>query len=306
MSLVAVRTLGGPPPWTLARPVSLEGAGLHSGVAARLTLAPASPGWWLVGRDGYRQRIERARLFDTTRCTALELGDGTRFTTVEHVLAAISGLGLDGVSLTLEGGREVPALDGSAAVFCAALLRAGLRRRPARARQQVLVLRRPLEVRDASDPEAWLRLSPVTPRRRSGRVPGALGREVVCQVHFEALPAAMPQRACWSDHEEGFAEAVAPARTFAFASWLASLWRNGLAQGGTADNALVFDDVDEPGALLSPSPLRMPDEPARHKLLDLLGDLARLGRPLVARIEAHRPGHRLNARLVDTLLGRAS
>jgi len=302
------------PAQTLAAPITLEGGGLHMGRHQTATLAPAEPGWWLTDATGHHHRVETCTVADTARASTLELPDGSRVSMVEHVLAAISGLALDGVALSVgpfENGRaEVPALDGSAAIWCDAIDDVGLRDTDEGLR--VWVLDTPVALADSGSSRRTIRARPLgRPDRgddgkgQDGRAAhGSLRRRVTVELEFEGLPDDMPQTFTW-DESTPFEHALAGARTFAFASWLDNLWARGLIRGGQLDNALVFEDREpERGTLLTPHPLRWPDEPARHKALDLVGDLALLGRPLVADIHSARPGHTLNQRFVERLLSR--
>ncbi len=277
--LLICDTVPGPTP-TLAHALRVNGTGLHSGAPSELILEPAPPGWWLIGATGARAPLEHAKVVDCHHATTLEHPDGTRFSTLEHVLALLNGLSLDGVAITLRGGREAPALDGSAAPLCQALSQSGIVLEK-RARR-VFRLASPFSLHEG---EALITLTPARTRR------------VRYELVFDELPKDMPRTYEWGD-DGGFCEDLAPARTFAFAGWLDSLVAAGRARGGSLDNALLF----EHGRLCNTEPLRFPDEPVRHKALDLLGDLALLGRPLVATISAYRAGHHLHTRLVRTLL----
>lgn len=262
----------------LRRAIVFDGRGLHGGEPCRLRLVPVrQPGWWLAASTGW-VRIAEASLQSTDHRTELVVA-GRRYATIEHVLSALSGLRIDGVGIDLSGG-EAPALDGSAAPLVGPLLGASVPVDDA----SVWVVARPLEVDDGT---SLIRVEPGDSRTLS------------VEVDFP-LPEGAPLTSSWTDAGD-YAQRVATARTFAFTSWLETLAAAGLARGGSIDNALVLDDQ---GRALNPGGLRCADEVARHKLLDLVGDLARLGAPLVARVFAHRPGHGINARLVDALCAR--
>jgi UDP-3-O-[3-hydroxymyristoyl] N-acetylglucosamine deacetylase len=266
--------------------VSAQGLGLHGGRPARVTLWPAAPGAGIAFacRAGGR-RVEIPADVDHVVATraATTLGcDGARVATVEHLLAALHGLGVDDARIEVEGG-EVPALDGSAAGFVCLLRAAGLRAHGPPV--QPLALREPVEVRS----RVGLARAEPAPELRIACAIAFAHPALRCQrVEFAALG---PQR---------FARELAPARTFGFLSDAAALRAAGLARGASPANALVFDDC----GIVAPGRLRWPDEAARHKALDLLGDLALLGRPLRAALHVERAGHALHVALVRELRAR--
>jgi UDP-3-O-[3-hydroxymyristoyl] N-acetylglucosamine deacetylase len=199
--------------------------------------------------------------------------------TVEHLLAAAYGLGVDNLRAELDG-PELPALDGSAAPFVALLHRAGVREQAAPRR--VLALERAVEVRDG---ERWIRAEP------------AAGFAVAYAIEYPHTAVGRQALAIEGDDPERFAAEIAGARTFGFASELAGLERAGLARGGSLAAAVL---IGERG-VVNPEGLRYPDEPVRHKILDLYGDLALLGCRLRARVRVERGGHRLHQALVVAL-----
>jgi UDP-3-O-[3-hydroxymyristoyl] N-acetylglucosamine deacetylase len=271
---------------SLARTVSARGHGLHSGKPARVTLRPAEPGSgivWVAGEAGRRVEIPtRVEHVVSTRAATTLARDGVRVGTVEHLLAALAGLGVDDLRVELEG-EELPALDGSAAGFVALLREAGVVERGGAV--EPLCVTRPLELRRG---EARARVLPA-PRL-----------SLACVVDF-AHPAIGRQDARLDPlSPAAFASEIAPARTFGFVRDVEALRAAGLARGASVENTLVFDDE----RVLNPDGARWPDEPARHKLLDLVGDLALLGRPLAARVEVERGGHGLHLALVEALLAR--
>lgn len=261
--------MSGPSPAT----AWLEGVGLHTGAAcrARITLAPPGHGLAIrrADRGGAPARLSPAMVVETERRTVLAVG-GDRVETVEHLLAAIAGMGVWDALVEVEG-PEVPALDGSALPFVRALLSLG----PPGPAPEPIRLGRALSLeRGASS--AVARPSPCL--------------SVSCTVRFDH-PAIGEQRAAFRGSRHGFRARVAPARTFGFLDEVMALRAKGLARGGSLESALVFDREGPMG------PLRLPREPARHKLLDALGDLALLGRPLAARVRLDQPGHGLTCAL---------
>jgi UDP-3-O-[3-hydroxymyristoyl] N-acetylglucosamine deacetylase len=199
--------------------------------------------------------------------------NGTRIQTVEHLMAALGGLGIDNVEIEVDG-TEIPALDGSAKPFVAMLTAAG--RMQQSARRRVLTLPCPLRVGSGS---RWLHIVP----SETFRITYTLDNE---------HPAIGTQALSWSPTERSFVEEFAPARTYGFLRDLGLMRKNGLARGGSLDNAIVLGNR---GAL---NGLRYDDEFVRHKILDLMGDLALLGRPIGAHVIARNGGHALNLELV--------
>ncbi len=268
---------------TVREPVRLEGVGLHRGRPARLVVEPAPPGTGLVfvREDRGGAEVPALQQYRVGMVHASGLArDGVRVETPEHLLAALYALGIDNARLVLDG-PEVPILDGSALPFARALLAAGCveQDRPRRA----MVVTRPLVV---GDEERRIEVQPA---------PGSL--VLTAAIDFDDRQVGFQELTIRLDHEADFLAKLAPARTFGLVRDIEKLRRAGLAQGGSPDNAIV---VGESGIL--GGPLRFPDEFVRHKLLDLVGDLALLGCRLEARILAWRSGHDLHGRLVDALL----
>jgi UDP-3-O-[3-hydroxymyristoyl] N-acetylglucosamine deacetylase len=265
---------------TLRTPVSIEGVGLHSGRVVRATFRPAAEGSGIVLRDDRRPdlaiaaRPENATSFDH----ATTLGkDGVRIGTVEHALSAAFGLGIDNLEIEVHG-EEFPILDGSALPFVRLFQAAGIERQHLPVEPLVVTEPREIELK-----EKWIRVEPGS------------GLTITYEIDF-------PHRAIGHQSftveltAENFASRVAPARTFGFTREVEYLRARGLALGGSLQNAVVLDEEN----ILS-GPLRFVDEFVRHKTLDLIGDLALLGRPLQGKIHASRAGHALHARLVAEL-----
>lgn len=203
--------------------------------------------------------------------------DGASVKTIEHLLSALAGMGVDNVQVDLTG-SEVPILDGSAALFVELVRQAGLRRQFSP--KTFLKVRRPIAV------EAGARSLRIVPSQRL---------KVIYTMCFDH-PLLGEQTVAMEMGRERFVREVAPSRTYGFVRDLESLWRLGLAKGGSLENALV---IGEEGVLNGP--LRFPDELVRHKILDLLGDLYLLGKPLVGTIIAHGAGHQLHLELVQRI-----
>jgi len=268
---------------TIAETVSCTGTGLHSGAPVQLTLrpAPADSGVVFVRSDRARPveiRANAAALRATRRSTTLGSGDAT-VGTVEHLFAALFGLGIDNVRAEVNG-PELPIMDGSAAPFVYLLRSAGIQRQPAPRAE--LCIRRPIEVVDG---RRRIRVEPSRSFRISYAVEfdhPAIGRQ---EFHLDAGD---PQR---------FEREVSAARTFGFLGEVRALREAGLALGGSLDNTVVLDDR----AVVNRDGLRWPDEFVRHKVLDLFGDLALLGLPLRGHVHVERGGHALHQRLVAAI-----
>jgi UDP-3-O-[3-hydroxymyristoyl] N-acetylglucosamine deacetylase len=266
---------------TLRTTVSIDGVGLHSGHPARAHFhpAPIDHGLVFVRREHGEQPIpadlDSAATFDyatTLRRGSVSIG------TVEHVLAAAAGLGLDNCLIEIEG-PEVPILDGSALPFVRLFHAAGFER------QDAMV--KPLEIPSA--------VEIFREDKRMSYEPGGPGLTITYEIDFNH-PFVGQQELTYVLRAEEFASRIAPARTFGFARDVAELRARGLARGGSLHNAVVLDDT----GILS-GPLRFRDEFVRHKVLDLIGDLALLGRPLQGNIRARKAGHAVHIEFARSL-----
>ncbi len=266
---------------TLKSKVSLTGAGLHSGRPARITLLPAQADFGIVFKrtDAVSgDRLVPAR-WDATEhvplCTRLVNADGVSVSTVEHVMAALAGLGVHNVLIEVSG-PEVPILDGSAAPFVKAVLKVGLRRLDAPL--MVLKVVKPVEVREG---DAVARIEP------------ADGLHIDFEIDFADVAIGRQSRSL-NMANGAFVHELCDSRTFCRLSDVEYMQANGLALGGTMENAIVVDGAK----VLSPGGLRHGDEPVRHKMLDALGDLALAGAPILGRYTGIRAGHTLTNRLL--------
>jgi len=265
---------------TLRREVACTGIGLHCGRPVRLRLvpAPAEHGIRFVRTDvGVEISATLAHIGSQDHATTLQR-DGVSIGTVEHLLAALCGLGIDDVRVEVDG-PEVPVLDGSASPFVILLHEAGLR--PLAVPRQLLRVVQPVEV-----------------------VHGGKVARLVPSEHFEVSytigfdhPLLRHQALALRVTPRSFSEQIAPARTFGFLREVELLRKSGLALGGSLENAVV---IGETGVLNNK--LRFEDEFVRHKILDAIGDLALLGHPLVGRLEATRAGHALHAAVANKLI----
>lgn len=274
---------------TIAAQVSVSGVGLHSGARVRLTLRPGEVGAGVVFvRSDIRDRDARIKahalaVSSTQLGTNLVNGQGVSVATVEHFLAACSGMGVDNLVAELDG-PELPILDGSSAPFCRLLSEAGLAAQDAPRRR--LKILKTIEVQDG---RKFARLSPGAGFRARVAIDfasKAIGRQT---IEFDMAPGA-------------FVRDVAFARTFGFAQDVEKLRSMGLARGGGLDNAIVVDG----DAILNPGGLQVDNEFVRHKLLDVVGDLFLAGGPIEGLYEGEQPGHALNNRLLRAVFDDAS
>ena len=271
---------------TLAGPAIFAGVGLHTGVRVRVAIlpAPADAGILFIRTDigGCQPILASAERVTAARLNT-EIGNasGVTVSTVEHLLAALAALGVDNALIELDG-PEVPVMDGSAAPFVQMIDHTGLRRQEA-PRAYLEVLER-VEVRDG-DKRASL-----SPASRF---------ELAFEIAFESSVIGR-QRLDLVLDEATFRAELADCRTFGFMDEVVALRRAGLARGGSLDNAVVVDG----DRILNPEGLRRHGEFVRHKALDAVGDLALLGRPLLARFEGVYAGHALNNALLRALLSR--
>jgi UDP-3-O-[3-hydroxymyristoyl] N-acetylglucosamine deacetylase len=272
---------------TLKAPVGFTGTGLHSGRPVRMTLRPASAeyGIWfrrtdVTGRDALIparwDAVVEARL-----CTRVANAAGVEVSTIEHLMAALAGCGVHNALIEIDG-PEVPILDGSAAPFVRAILARGLRMLDA----PVRVLR-VLDVVEVREGDAWARIAP------------ARTLEIDFAIDF-ADAAIGRQHKALSLANGAFVRELSDSRTFCRKADVDAMRANGLALGGTMENAVVVDGAQ----VLTPGGLRHADEPVRHKMLDALGDLALAGAPLLGRYTGHRAGHALTNRLLRALFAR--
>jgi UDP-3-O-[3-hydroxymyristoyl] N-acetylglucosamine deacetylase len=266
---------------TIARSAAAEGVGLHTGVYGHIRLVPAPADTGIVFRridlDNFQIEAEGHNVARVSYATSL-MKQGVLLSTTEHLLAAIFSCEIDNIFIDIDS-IEVPILDGSAEPFMQMLEHAGLRK--LRRKRRYLKVLRPLEV--------------VEGERRIGIYPADEFR-VRCYVDF-AHPLVGQQEVEMVVSPETFRHLLARARTFCFERDIEPLRSMGLIRGGSLENAIVLTNDG-----VMNGPLRFPDEFGRHKALDLIGDLALAGLPLLARVEAHKAGHALHTQLVSRLL----
>ena len=270
---------------TVAKRVSCTGVGLHSGKPATLTLAPAAAdgGISFVRMDlGVEIPARNENVADTMLSTNLANG-AARVHTVEHVLAALHGMGIDNCRVEVDG-PEIPILDGSAAPFVCLVQEAGIQVQ--RAGKRWIVIEQTVEVRDG---DKLARLEPA--EAFSVEFTADFDHPLITNQSFRATIG-----------DRTFEREVARARTFCFRKDIERMQAAGLAKGGSLANAIVVDEF----SILNPEGLRFPDEFARHKVLDAIGDLALFGLPVLGALTAVKSGHAMNQALVRKVLGDAS
>ncbi len=266
---------------TILRPMETCGVGLHTGVQSRLRLVPAPADTGIVFRrtdlENFAIEAHGQNVARVSYATSL-MKQGVLLSTTEHLLAAVYSFGIDNIYLDIDA-IEVPILDGSAEPFMEMLERAGVRR--LRRKRRFLKVLKQLEVSEDG--------------RRIGIYPADEFR-VRCYVDFPH-PLAARQEIEMTVSAETFRERLARARTFCFERDIQPLRDMGLIRGGSLENAIVLTSDG-----VMNGPLRFADEFGRHKALDLIGDLALVGLPLLARVEAYKAGHALHTQLVSRLL----
>jgi UDP-3-O-[3-hydroxymyristoyl] N-acetylglucosamine deacetylase len=260
---------------TIRRQVSVEGIGLHSGEPVTLTLSPAAADTGILFRaaDGTLIPADLDHVVDGRAATTIG-AFGVRIRTIEHLMAAAAALGIDNLVADVSA-EEVPALDGSAKPFVDLLYAAGAVTLPVQRREAAV--RRPVRVGDG---HRWLEIAPSDEFRITYTLDNP-HPVVGCQIVSLEIS------------ENVFVDELAPARTYGFLKDVAAMRKNGLARGGSLDNAIVVGKR----SVLNES-LRFEDEFVRHKMLDLVGDLWLLGHPLVGHVTARNAGHALNHELV--------
>lgn len=265
----------------------LEGAGLHTGAASRVIFlpAPGPTGLRFLG-PGFAGPLPARLGAVTGTVRGTDIGDGkTTLHTVEHLLSAAAGLGIDDLDIEISGG-EPPAMDGSAKPFAEALLKAG-------------TIEKTGQKKSISRLNAPVGFSKGGARYRAVPAPGGVSFRLVYE-HPHRLVGRQTVELTLSP--ETYLREVAPARTFGFSRELEALRAAGLALGGSLENAVVITEEE----ILAKDGLRFPDEFARHKLLDLIGDLALSGLSLDGVfVETERPGHAGNVNFAKLLLEKA-
>ena len=270
---------------TLKSAIRATGVGLHTGEKVAMTLRPAPPNAGITfRRTDLPVPVDIAAgafgVTDTRLCSAVE-ANGAKVATVEHLMSAFAGLGIDNAYVDLTG-SEVPIMDGSAAPFVFLIQSAGVEQQPAAKR--FFRVKSAVEVREG---DKWARFDPFD------------GFKLSFSIEFDH-PAfeRSAQSAVVDFAHTSYVKEVARARTFGFIQEVEALRDSGLALGGSLDNAIVVDEF----RVLNAEGLRYSDEFVKHKLLDAIGDLYLIGHPLIGSFSAHKSGHALNNRLLRAAL----
>ena len=274
---------------TIKQVVRTTGVGVHSGTKVELTLHPAPPGAGITFRRvDYNPVVAipiAADVVGETRMATVLIKDGARVSTVEHLMSACAGLGIDNLTVDVTA-EEIPIMDGSAASFVFLLQQAGLEEQDA-PKRFIRVLK-DVEIRQGEGKnEKWARLSPYD----------GFKLDFFIEFNHPAVDGTV-QRASVDFGDVSYVHDVARARTFGFMQDVESLRGMGLARGGSLENAIVMDEY----RILNADGLRYDDEFVRHKILDAIGDLYIAGHPLLASYTAHKSGHALNNELLRKLL----
>jgi UDP-3-O-[3-hydroxymyristoyl] N-acetylglucosamine deacetylase len=269
---------------TLADSIRLSGVGLHSGNTIHMTLRPAAPETGIVfirtDRPAGEAVMEASwdRVSDTRMCTDIANDAGVSVGTIEHLMAALSGMGVDNAEIHLSG-DEVAIMDGSAAEFVDAILTAG--RKPQAAMRQVIRVLKPIAITEGN---------------KTARLEPAAHAAFGFHIDFPSAAIGRQDRtAVMSSHN--FRHDISRARTFGFLHEVEAMRQMGLARGGSLDNAVVIDG----DRVVNDSGLRFSDEFVRHKILDAVGDLYLAGARIIGHYHGERAGHALNNRLLHAL-----
>ncbi|MBI5658463.1 MAG: UDP-3-O-acyl-N-acetylglucosamine deacetylase [Nitrosomonadales bacterium] len=270
---------------TLKKPVRATGVGLHTGERVDLALRPAPANSGIVFRrvdidPAAEIRAEAHAVHDTRLSTCME-ANGVRVATIEHLMSAFAGLGIDNAYVDLNS-AEVPIMDGSAGTFIFLLQSAGITEQPAA--KKFIRIKRTVEVRDG---DRWVRFEPFN------------GYKLNFTISFAHPVFSTSKQDVTVDlGEHSYIREVSRARTFGFMQDVEAMRAQGLALGGNLDNAIVMDEY----RVINPDGLRFEDEFVKHKVLDAIGDLYLLGHPLIGAFSGYKSGHALNNALLRALL----
>jgi len=273
---------------TLKKAISATGVGLHTGDKITLTLSPAAPDTGIVFRrvdlpEPVEIKVQPDYVRDTRLCSALE-HKGARIATIEHLLSALAGLGVDNILIDLTA-AEVPIMDGSSGPFVYLLQSAGIVEQAAL--KKFIRIKKSVEVRHD---DKWVRFDPY------------FGFKIDFTIDFDHPVFEHSSQNVKIDFaDNSYIKEVSRARTFGFMHEVEYLRSNGLARGGSLDNAIVLDEY----RIINNDGLRYEDEFVKHKVLDAIGDLYVLGHPLIGAFSAHKSGHAMNNQLLRTLLADA-
>lgn len=273
---------------TLKNPVRVTGVGLHSGEKVTLGLRPAPANAGIVFRRTDVKPVEEIQaradlVYDTRLSTCMEQ-NGVRIATVEHLMSAFAGLGVDNAYVDLDS-AEVPIMDGSAGTFIFLLQSAGIVEQPAA--KKFIRIKKTIELKQG---DKWVRFEPYN------------GYKLTFTINFaHPVFTGTKQHVVVDLGEESYVRDISRARTFGFMQDVENMRAQGLALGGSLDNAIVMDDY----RVLNADGLRFEDEFVKHKVLDAIGDLYLLGHPLIGAFSGYKSGHAMNNTLLRALLADA-
>jgi UDP-3-O-[3-hydroxymyristoyl] N-acetylglucosamine deacetylase len=268
---------------TIEKSITISGIGLHSGARINLKLRPAEANTGIVfhrtdGEQTVSIKASHENVVDTRMATVIGQ-HGVTVSTIEHFMAALAAFGIDNLHVDIDG-PEVPVLDGSAAPFIREIQQAGVKHLASS--RKFIAIRKPLEI--------------IEGEKRISIIPSRFFR-ITFDIAFDHKAISVQQYSV-KFSTENFCKEIAPARTFGFLHEVEYLKANGLARGGSLENAVVVDN----DGVMNPEGLRYQDEFVRHKILDAFGDFSLIGHPLLGHIRAFKAGHDLNAKMVRTIL----
>jgi len=266
---------------TLKQEVTFDGIGLHTGRHATVTLKPAPRDTGTIFHRLDRAMVVRAHIGAVTDTSfATTLGNGVvKIKTVEHMLAVLAGLGIDNVVIEVDG-PEIPILDGSSTELVSVILKAGIAKQGKK--RPYMRITKPLTMDDGHSEVAVLPYD---------------GRKITYRIHFNHHMLG-EQHMGVELNEETFIKEIAPARTFGFLKDVEYMMAQGLAKGGSLNNAIILTDK----GVINSSGLRFKDEFVRHKILDLIGDFSLIGFPIYGHVFANKSGHSTNLKFMKKLL----
>lgn len=264
---------------TIQKEIHLSGVGIHSGTNVNLILKPSSSGQILFRRtdlDNLEFSLDSKKI-ETLSSTSLA-GEDYKIQTIEHLMAVLYAFGIDSAVIELNG-NEIPIMDGSASPFVQAILKAGIKLLPEK--KKVIKILKPFIIKEK---EASVSFYPDSDFK------------ITYCIEYDH-PVIQKQELSLSINLKNFVTEIAPARTFGFLKDVPALRAQGLALGGSLENAIVLDEKD-----VISGPLRYPDEFVRHKILDLIGDLCLLGSPVLGHFKAFKAGHALHLKAINFIL----
>lgn len=257
---------------TIKVPVMCQGISLHLGIMAKIKFLPANTnsGIYFI-HNGEKITVDAENVSNTSRGTSLK-----NISTVEHLLAAVYSLGIDNLEIQIEG-NEIPALDGAALSFIKILESAGITEQGAQ--KEYIIIKKPLSIKEAA---SEISIEPAS--------------HLIIEAEIDYPNSIVGfQHASFDEEKDYFENEIAPCRTFGFMSEVKELWKNNLAKGASFDNAIAILDNGYS------SPLKFPNELARHKILDIMGDIALAGKRIKGKIISKKGSHRLNIELVKAI-----